>query len=56
MNLLGLEPSTSLSGSAWKTVVVIVIGRTDPEAEAPVLRPSNEKKRLPGKDPDVGKV
>ena len=34
----------------------MLTGRTDPEAEAPVLWPSNEKKRLPGKDPDVGKV
>ena len=31
-------------------------GRTDPEAEAPILWPSHEKRRLPGKDPDVGKV
>ena len=28
----------------------------DPEAEAPMLWPSHEKRRLPGKDPDVGKV
>ena len=26
------------------------------EAEAPVLWPSHEKTRLPGKDPDVGKM
>ena len=31
-------------------------GRTDPEAEAPILWPSHEKMRLLGKDPDVGKV
>ena len=30
--------------------------RTDPEAEAPRRWPSDEKRRLPGKDPDVGKV
>ena len=34
----------------------MVLRRTSPEAEAPVLWPSNEKKRLPGKDPDVGKM
>ena len=34
----------------------MLTGRTDPEAEAPVLWPSNEKKRLPGKDLNVGKV
>ena len=33
----------------------VLIGRTDPEAEAPILWPSHEKRRLPGKDPDVGK-
>uniref|UniRef100_A0A670I067 SKI2 subunit of superkiller complex n=1 Tax=Podarcis muralis TaxID=64176 RepID=A0A670I067_PODMU len=27
----------------------------DPEAEAPILWPPHEKRRLPGKDPDVGK-
>ena len=34
----------------------MLTGRTDPEAEAPILWPSHEKRRLPGKDPDVGKV
>ena len=34
----------------------MLTGRTDPEAEAPRLWPSQEKRRLPGKDPDVGKV
>ena len=29
--------------------------RTDPEVEAPVLWPPHEKRRLPRKDPDVGK-
>ena len=33
----------------------IFIGRTDAEAEAPILWPSNEKSRLIGKDPDAGK-
>ena len=28
---------------------------TDPEAEVPILWPPREKRRLHGKDPDVGK-
>ena len=31
------------------------IGRTDAEAETPVLWPPDVKSRLPGKDPDAGK-
>ena len=31
------------------------IGRTDAEAETPVLWPPNAKNRLTGKDPDAGK-
>ena len=34
----------------------VFTGRTDPESEAPILWPSHEKKILPGKDADVGKV
>ena len=33
----------------------IFIGRTDAKAEAPVLRPPDEKNWLIGKDPDAGK-
>ena len=33
----------------------ILIGRTDAEAKAPVLWPSDVKSRLIGKDPDAGK-
>jgi len=33
----------------------IFIGRTDAEAEAPILRPPDAKNWLTGKDPDVGK-
>ena len=33
----------------------IFIGRTDPEAEAPILWPSDVKSQLTGKDPDAGK-
>ena len=34
----------------------VLTGRTDPEAEAPILWPSHEKRRLLGKDLDVRKV
>ena len=33
----------------------IFIGRTDAEAEAPILWPPDAKSHLIGKDPDVGK-
>ena len=33
----------------------VFIGRTDVEAEAPILWPPDVKSRLTGKDPDVGK-
>ena len=33
----------------------ILIGRTNAEAEAPILWPSNAKSQLIGKDPDAGK-
>ena len=39
-----------------ETNLAVLTGRTDPEAEAPILWPSHEKIRLPGKDSDVGKV
>ena len=32
----------------------LFIGRTDTEAEAPILSPSDVKSRLIGKDPDTG--
>ena len=31
------------------------MGRTDPEAEAPILWPPDGKSQLIGKDPDAGK-
>ena len=34
----------------------IIIGRTDAEAEAPILWPPDAKSRLIGKDPDAGKI
>ena len=33
----------------------LFIGRTDAEAEAPVVWPPDMKSRLTGKDPDAGK-
>ena len=33
----------------------IVVGRTDAEAETPILWPPDVKKWLTGKDPDIGK-
>ena len=34
---------------------LIVIGRTDAEAEAPILWPPDTKSQLTGKGPDAGK-
>ena len=34
----------------------VLTGRTDPEAESPIIWLSHEKRRLPGKFSDVGKV
>ena len=34
--------------------IIIFIGRTDAETEAPLLRPPDAKSRLIGKDPDAG--
>ena len=34
---------------------LIFIGRTDAEAEAPILWPPDVKSRLPGKDSNAGK-
>ena len=34
---------------------LIFIGRTDAEAEAPMLLPPDVKSQLTGKDPDAGK-
>ena len=42
VNLRGIQPC-------------IFIGRTDAEAEAPILWPPDVKNQLTGKDPDAGK-
>ena len=39
------------SSQSW-----IFIGRTDAEAETPILWPPDAKNQLIGKDPDAGKV
>ena len=35
--------------------IYIFIGRTDAEAETPILWPPDAKSQLTGKDPDAGK-
>ena len=45
-----IKPVNSKRNQSW-----IFIGRTDVEAEAPVLWPSDSKSRLTAKDPDAGK-
>ena len=41
--------------SILEETVLIFIGRTDAEAETPILRPPDAKNWLIGKDPDAGK-
>ena len=45
-----IKPVNPKGNQTW-----IFIGRTDAEAEAPVLWPPDEKNWLNGKDPDAGK-
>ena len=45
-----IKPVNPKGNQSW-----IFIGRTDPEAEAPVLWPPDTKSRHIGKDPDAGK-
>ena len=45
-----IKPVNPKGNQPW-----IFIGRTDAEAEAPVLWPPDVKSRLIGKDPDAGK-
>ena len=37
------------------TIVVLCIGRTDADAETPILWPPDVKRQLIGKGPDAGK-
>ena len=45
-----IQPVNPTGNQFW-----IFIGRTDVEAEAPILWPPDAKNRLIGKDPDAGK-
>ena len=45
-----IQPVHPKGNQSW-----IFIGRTDAEAETPILWPPNAKNRLIGKDPDAGK-
>ena len=45
-----IKPVNPNGNQSW-----IFIGRTDTEAEAPILWPSDTKNLLTGKDPDTGK-
>ena len=45
-----IQPVHPKGNQSW-----VFIGRTDAEAEAPILWPSNAKSQLIGKDPDAGK-
>ena len=45
-----IKPGNPKGDQSW-----VFIGRTDVEAEAPILWPPDEKNRLIGKDPDAGK-
>ena len=45
-----IKPVNPKGNQSW-----IFIGKTDAEAEAPILWPPDAKSPLIGKDPDVGK-
>ena len=45
-----IKPVNTKENQPW-----IFIGRTDAEAEAPILQPRDAKSWLIGKDPDAGK-
>ena len=50
LDCLEIKPVSSKENQSW-----FFIGRTDTEAEAPVLWPLDEKNQLIWKDPDAGK-
>ena len=50
MDCKEIQPVHPKGDQSW-----VFIGRTDAEAETPILRPPNVKNRLLGKDPDSGK-
>ena len=45
-----IQPVHPKGDQSW-----VFIGRTDAEAEAPIIWPPDVKSRLIGKDPDAGK-
>ena len=45
-----IQPIHSNGDQSW-----VFIGRTDVEAETPILWPPDAKSQLTGKDPDAGK-
>ena len=45
-----IQPVHPRGNQSW-----VFIGRTDAEAEAPILWPPDAKSRLIGKDPDAGR-
>ena len=45
-----IQPVHSKGDQSW-----VFIGRTDPEAETPIVGPPHVKSRLIGKDPDAGR-
>ena len=45
-----IQPVNPKGDHSW-----VFIGRSDAEAEAPILWPPDAKNRLIGKDPDAGK-
>ena len=51
LNLKEIKPVNPKGNQSW-----IFIGRTDTEAEAPILWPPDEENWLIGKDPDAGKI
>ena len=50
LNYKEMQPVHPKGDQSW-----VFIGRTDTEAEAPVLWPPHAKSRLTGKDPDAGR-
>ena len=49
LNIYYRQPVNPRENQPW-----ILIGRTDAEAEAPILQPCDAKSQLTGKDPDTG--
>ena len=46
-----MQPVHPKGDQSW-----VFIGRSDAEAETPILWPPDEKSRLTGKTPDAGKI